>query len=206
MNILRKGSRGNEVKTLQASLNLIVDGIFGDLTDEAVKEFQRLNGLKVDGIVGNNTWAKLGVKDDGEIKKSVRNIKEIIIHCSDTPEGKDFTVADIRKWHLARNFSDIGYHYVVYRDGSIHEGRDVNISGAHCTNHNSISIGICYIGGRAAVGTAPKDTRTDAQKRALVDLLKKLKKIYPNATIHGHKEFAAKACPSFDVKREYADI
>lgn len=205
MNILRKGSRGNEVKNLQASLNLIVDGIFGDLTDEAVRDFQKSNGLKVDGIVGDDTWAKLGIKDNG-IKKSVRNIKEIIVHCSDTPDGKDFTVADIRKWHLARNFSDIGYHYVIYRDGSIHEGRDVNISGAHCTNHNSISIGICYIGGRAAVGTTPKDTRTEAQKKTLVDLLKKLKKIYPNATIHGHKEFAAKACPSFDAKREYANI
>lgn len=206
MNILRKGSRGNEVKILQASLNLIVDGIFGDLTDEAVRDFQKSNGLKVDGIVGDDTWGKLGVKNNGEIKKSVRNIKEIIIHCSDTPEGKDYTVADIRKWHLARNFSDIGYHYVVYRDGSIHEGRDVNISGAHCTNHNSISIGICYIGGRAAVGTTPKDTRTEAQKRVLLDLLKKLKKLYPNVTIHGHCEFAAKACPSFDAKREYANI
>ena len=187
-------------------MNLIVDGIFGNLTDEAVREFQKFNGLKVDGIVGNNTWAKLGIKDNAEIKKSIRNIKEIIIHCSDTPEGKDFTVDDIRKWHLARNFSDIGYHYVIYRDGSVHEGRDVNISGAHCTNHNSISIGVCYIGGRAAVGTAPKDTRTEAQKKSLIDLLKKLKKLYPNATIHGHCEFAVKACPSFDAKREYANI
>ena len=143
MNTLKKGSRGNDVKTLQKALNLIVDGIFGNLTDEAVREFQKSNGLKVDGIVGNNTWAKLGIKDNAEIKKSIRNIKEIIIHCSDTPEGKDFTVDDIRKWHLARNFSDIGYHYVIYRDGSVHEGRDVNISGAHCTNHKSISIGVC---------------------------------------------------------------
>lgn len=206
MNTLKKGSRGNDVKTLQKALNLIVDGIFGNLTDEAVREFQKSNGLKVDGIVGNNTWAKLGIKDNAEIKKSIRNIKEIIIHCSDTPEGKDFTVDDIRKWHLARNFSDIGYHYVIYRDGSVHEGRDVNISGAHCTNHNSISIGVCYIGGRAAVGATPKDTRTEAQKKSLIDLLKKLEKLYPNATIHGHCEFAVKACPSFDAKREYANI
>ncbi len=207
MNILRKGSRGNDVKMLQTALNLITDGIFGDLTEEAVKDFQRVNGLQVDGIVGSDTWKKLLTQEnDAKIKKSVRNIKEIIIHCSDTPEGKDFTVSDIRSWHLARNFSDIGYHYVIYRDGSIHEGRNVNISGAHCTNHNSISIGICYIGGRAAVGTTPKDTRTEAQKKSLVDLLNKLRKIYPNATIHGHKEFAAKACPSFDAKREYANI
>lgn len=206
MDTLKKGSRGNDVKVLQKALNLIADGIFGNLTDEAVREFQKSNGLKVDGIVGAGTWAKLGINDNAVIKKSVRNIKEIIVHCSDTPEGKDFTIDDIRKWHLARNFSDIGYHYVIYRDGSVHKGRDVNISGAHCTNHNFISIGICYIGGRAAVGTAPKDTRTEAQKKSLIDLLKSLKKLYPKATIHGHREFAAKACPCFDAKQEYANI
>lgn len=208
MDTLKKGSRGEDVKSLQKALNLMADGIFGSLTDEAVREFQKTNGLKVDGIVGKNTWEKLGIKDNAntKIKKSVRNIKEIIVHCSDTPEGKDFTVDDIRKWHLARNFSDIGYHYVVYRDGSIHEGRDVNISGAHCTNHNSISIGVCYIGGRTVVGTTPKDTRTEAQKKALVELLKKLKTLYPKATVHGHREFAAKACPCFDAKQEYVNI
>lgn len=206
MNTLKLGCKGEEVKILQKSLNLIVDGIFGCLTEEAVKEFQKSNGLKADGIVGNNTWNKLGVMDNSQIKKSTRNIKEIIIHCADTPEGKDFTVDDIRKWHLQRGFSDIGYHYVIYRDGSVHNGRDINMAGAHCTNHNSISIGICYIGGRESVGTKPKDTRTEAQKEALVDLLKSLKRIYPNATIHGHKEFAAKACPSFDAKQEYSNI
>ena len=70
-----------------------------------------------------------------------RNIKEIIVHCSATPEGEDFTVEQIRKMHLARGFSDIGYHYVIYRDGSIHKGRDEAKSGAHCTGHNTISIG-----------------------------------------------------------------
>lgn len=206
MNTIKKGSRSEDVRALQKALNLMPDGIFGDLTDEAVREFQKANGLVADGIVGCNTWNKLGIRADAPIKKSTRNIKEIIIHCADTPEGKDFTVDDIRKWHLQRGFSDIGYHYVIYRDGSVHNGRDVNVAGAHCTNHNSISIGICYIGGREAVGTKPKDTRTEAQKKALVDLLKSLKRIYPNATIHGHREFAAKACPSFDAKQEYSNI
>lgn len=206
MNILKKGSRGESVKTLQTILHLMPDGIFGPLTEEAVKEFQKAKGLKVDGIVGKATWSMLNITDSATLKKSKRNIKEIIIHCSDTPEGKDYTVADIRAWHLARNFSDVGYHYIIYRDGSIHLGRDINISGAHCKNHNSISIGICYIGGRAAVGIKPKDTRTVAQKKALLQLLKELKKMYPNATIHGHKEFAAKACPCFEVKDEYSNI
>ncbi len=206
MNILKKGNRGESVKTLQTILHLMPDGIFGPLTEEAVKEFQKAKGLKVDGIVGKATWSMLNITDSATLKKSKRNIKEIIIHCSDTPEGRDYTVADIRAWHLARNFSDVGYHYIIYRDGSIHLGRDINISGAHCKNHNSISIGICYIGGRAAVGTKPKDTRTAAQKKALLQLLKELKRMYPNATIHGHKEFAAKACPCFEVKDEYSNI
>ncbi|GAY30706.1 N-acetylmuramoyl-L-alanine amidase [Prevotella sp. MGM2] len=202
MEILKKGSRGESVKTLQNALHLMPDGIFGSLTEEAVKQHQRSYGLKVDGIVGPNTWAVLRTGEVTQLLKSKRKIKEIIVHCSATPEGKDFTVADIRAWHLQRGFSDIGYHYVIYRDGSVHKGRDINISGAHCTGHNSISIGICYIGGQTADGT-PKDTRTDAQKKALLKLLKELKKLYPNATIHGHKEFAAKACPCFEVKDEY---
>ncbi len=90
----------------------------------------------------------------------MRRITEIIIHCSATPEGKDFTVDDIRRWHLARHFADIGYHYVIYRDGSVHKGRAENIAGAHCLGHNAHCIGFCYIGGVAKDGKTPKDTRT----------------------------------------------
>lgn len=200
MNTLKLGSRGTDVVTLQKKLNLQADGIFGPLTEEAVKEFQKANGLSVDGIVGAKTWAKLNVSTNK------RNIKELIVHCSATPEGKDFTVADIRKWHLARGFSDVGYHYVIYRDGSIHLGRNESVSGAHCTGHNTISIGICYIGGLASNGKTPKDTRTPAQKAALLKLLKELKAKYPKAKIHSHKDFANKACPSFDATKEYASI
>lgn len=156
MTTLKKGSKGEEVKTLQSKLNLIADGIFGPITEEAVKAFQKANGLTADGIVGLNTWAKLGVPSNK------RNINEIIVHCSATAEGKDFTTAQIKQWHLARGFSDIGYHWVIYRDGSVHAGRDESKIGAHCTGHNSYSIGVCYIGGCASDGKTPKDTRTDA--------------------------------------------
>lgn len=200
MNTLRLGSKGNDVITLQKKLNLQADGIFGPLTDEAVREFQKANGLSIDGIVGPNTWEKLGVSTNK------RDIKEIIVHCSATPEGKDYTVADIKQWHLARGFSDIGYHYVIYRDGSINKGRDESISGAHCTGHNTISIGVCYIGGMDAANKNPKDTRTDAQKSAIVKLLKELKSRYPKAKIYSHNNFAAKACPSFDATKEYSSI
>ena len=198
--VLKLGSRGNEVKVLQEKLNLKADGIFGPLTEEAVKDFQRSNGLEVDGIVGTNTLSKLN------LSVNKRNIKELIVHCSATPEGKDYSIDTIRQWHLQRGFSDIGYHYVIYRDGSIHIGRDESIIGAHCTGHNTNSIGVCYIGGCASDGKTPKDTRTLQQKESLLSLLKTLKIKYPNAKIYPHYKFAAKACPSFNAEEEYKNI
>ena len=199
MNTLKLGSKGNEVKALQGKLNLIEDGIFGPITEEAVKDFQKKNGLIADGIVGPKTWEKLGVTQS-------RYINEIIVHCSATAEGKDFTIDDIKKWHLARGFSDIGYHYIIYRDGSINKGRDESKIGAHCTRHNSNSIGVCYIGGCAADEKTPKDTRTEAQKSSLLKILSELKKKYPKASIHSHRDYANKVCPSFDATKEYSSL
>lgn len=137
----------------------------------------------------------------------MRAIKRIIIHCSATPEGKDYTVDTIRKWHKQKGYSDIGYHYVIYRDGSIMKGRPLDKVGAHTVGYNTGSIGICYIGGLAKDCKTPKDTRTKEQKESLLKLVHSLKEQFPNATIHGHNEFAAKACPSFNVqdwyKKEY---
>ena len=133
----------------------------------------------------------------------MRKIDKIIIHCSATPEGKDFTVQQIRQWHVKGNgWRDIGYHFVIYRDGSIHKGRPIEQVGAHTTGHNAHSIGICYTGGCAADGKTPKDTRTEAQRLALIKLVRELKASFPSATIHGHNEFANKACPSFIVKND----
>lgn len=136
----------------------------------------------------------------------MRTINEIIVHCSATPEGRPTTVGDIRSWHKQRGFKDVGYHYIIYIDGSIHGGRSERVIGAHCTGHNRNSIGVCYIGGVAKDCKTPKDTRTEAQKRALVLLLKELKRRYPSAKIYGHRDFAAKACPSFDARKEYANL
>ena len=207
--IARKGDKGVKVKLVQRLLKVYPDGIFGNLTEEAVKEFQQANNLAADGIVGIKTWTKLlGYC----LLPSKRVITEIIVHCTATPEGKDYTIADITRWHKDRGFSTIGYHYVVYRDGSVHEGRNVDVAGAHCTGHNAHSIGVCYVGGlqyipRVAVSKLPaKDTRTKAQKEALLKLLTKLKTLYPAAQIHGHRDFANKACPSFDATKEYKGI
>lgn len=136
----------------------------------------------------------------------MRKINSIIVHCSATPEAKPFTVADIDRWHRQRGFASIGYHYVVYLDGSIHTGRPLSQVGAHCQGHNVNSIGVCYIGGMTADSKHPKDTRTPEQKLALIELLKHLKQQFPKAVIHGHRDFAAKACPSFDATKEYANI
>ena len=133
----------------------------------------------------------------------MRKINKIIIHCSATPEGKHFTVNDVRKWHRQMGFADVGYHYLVYLDGSVHPGRPIEQVGAHCYGHNAHSIGVCYIGGLDADGKTPKDTRTSRQKKGLDALVKLLQLNFPFASIHGHREFAAKACPCFEVKSEF---
>ena len=132
----------------------------------------------------------------------MRKITEIIIHCSATPAGRNFTVQDLDRWHRARGFSSIGYHYVIYLDGSIHPGRPVDDIGAHCLGHNAHSIGVCYIGGLDADTLEPADTRTPGQRAALRELTAKLQEQYPGATVHGHNEFADKACPCFRVQTE----
>ena len=136
----------------------------------------------------------------------MRTINEIIIHCADTPAGRDNTVADITAWHKDRGFRTIGYHYVIYRDGSIHTGRPVQEIGAHCKGHNAHSIGICYIGGKSADGKRHEDTRTPEQKEAMLSLLRQLKAQYPNATVYGHRDFSSKPCPCFDARSEYKSL
>lgn len=135
----------------------------------------------------------------------MRKITEIIVHCSATPEGQNFTAEDIDRWHKQKGWQGIGYHYVIYLDGSIHKGRDESVIGAHCSGQNANSIGICYIGG-VDKNNNPKDTRTEAQRQALIELLKSLKAKYPKATIYGHRNFANKACPCFDAAEEYKDL
>lgn len=213
----KRGSTGAVVKQIQEALHLLADGIYGAITEDAVKEFQRENGLTVDGIVGPATLAKLIPQ---RLKKSERKITEIIVHCSATPEGKDYTVDDIRRWHKQRGYSDVGYHYIVYRNGQLVQGRDINVIGAHAAGHNAHSVGICYIGGMSADNSRPEDTRTLRQKARLLSLLVDLRKLYPNARIIGHRDLSEdkngdgiiessewmKACPSFDAKSEYHRI
>lgn len=134
----------------------------------------------------------------------MRAIDEIIIHCSATAEGKDFKAADIRRWHVQGNgWQDIGYHFVIDLDGTVEVGRPVSKQGAHCSGHNKTTIGICYVGGCAADGKTPKDTRTEAQRRSLRGLVTVLRSCFPTIRkVSGHREYANKDCPSFDVRAE----
>ncbi|MFC3847844.1 N-acetylmuramoyl-L-alanine amidase [Helicobacter baculiformis] len=133
----------------------------------------------------------------------MRDIQQIIIHCSATKEGKDFRAADIDRWHKERGFKQIGYHYVITLEGCIERGRDLAEVGAHCKGHNAHSIGICYIGG-LDLQNKPKDTRTPAQKRALEDLLTRLRQAYPQARVYGHRDFEPKKeCPCFCAQSAY---
>ena len=136
----------------------------------------------------------------------MRLVKEIIIHCSATREEQQVSVDTIRDWHLAKGWNDIGYHFYIDLDGTINKGRDIDKMGAHCKGHNRNSIGICYCGGVETDGKTPKDTRTQEQKDSLLNVLKTLKAMYPEAVIYSHNEFANKACPSFDATEEYENI
>ncbi len=137
----------------------------------------------------------------------MRQINKIIVHCSATREGENIPVETIRKWHVeGRGWSDIGYHFYIDLEGEIFKGRDIAKIGAHCKGQNRNSIGICYCGGVESDGKTPKDTRLDCQKDALNAVLRTLKAMYPEAIIHGHRDFSNKACPSFDATEEYKNL
>ena len=140
----------------------------------------------------------------------MREIRKLIVHCSATREGQEISAATINDWHLKRGWSGIGYHYVIGLDGLIEYGRPIEKMGAHTKGYNKSSIGICYIGGvekeRVNGKWIPKDTRTCEQKESLKLLLKTLLRLHPGAVIHSHRDFANKACPSFDATEEYKHL
>lgn len=134
----------------------------------------------------------------------MRIINEIIVHCSATKEGVDYRAKHIDAWHKQRGWRGIGYHYVIDLDGKIETGRVISQAGSHCLGHNAHSIGICYIGGLDKQGH-PKDTRTPAQKAALLKLITKLTQLY-HCKVSGHRDYAKKDCPCFNAREEYGGI
>lgn len=138
----------------------------------------------------------------------MRKINKLIVHCTATPEFKDFDVEDIREWHVKGNgWSDCGYHWVIKIDGTVQEGRPMNKIGAHVGGHNRDSIGIAYVGGMDKDMEEWIDTRTPEQKDAIFNLLMDLKFQFPEAIVYGHNDFTdKKVCPCFDAREEYKEI
>ena len=138
----------------------------------------------------------------------MRSLNEIIIHCTDTRPNwwADRTsaekVAEVRRWHTEeRGWSDIGYHFLIDRDGTVIEGRPLERVGAHVKNHNTGTIGISLFGGHGgSAGDQFLDNFTEDQERALMQLIRQLQDNYPTITnVSGHNQYAAKACPTFSV-------
>ena len=138
----------------------------------------------------------------------MRKINKLIVHCTATPEFKDFDVDDVRGWHVRGNgWSDIGYHFLIKLDGTVEEGRPINKIGAHVGGHNRDSIGIAYVGGMDKNMEEWIDTRTEQQKDSLFNLLMDLKFGFPDAIVYGHNDFTdKKVCPCFNAKEEYKEI
>ena len=124
----------------------------------------------------------------------MRKITEIIIHCADTPNGKEFHNTDIDRWHKERGWIGIGYHWVIPISGIVESGRLPNVVGAHAAGHNSNSLGICLIG---------KDKFTQAQWDSLAYLVDGLKQEFPEAKVIGHYQVDkhGKTCPNFSVPK-----
>lgn len=211
------GVNGKETKraviAFQDAFGLVADGIVGKQMRKALNEAStpaKPGRPEPDkSAINGPTPAIQSVDVDTpraanrvELLDTARQIKELIWHCTATPEGKDFTVADVRAWHKQRGWSDIGYHYVVYRDGRIMAGRPIGQTGAHVEGHNAGTVGCSYIGGLSADGRSAKDTRTLAQVRAMNWLTRALAAKFPIAKVTGHNQYAAKACPSFDVRKD----
>jgi N-acetylmuramoyl-L-alanine amidase len=128
----------------------------------------------------------------------MRPLNRIILHSTATPEGRDVTVEEIRNWHLDRGWDDIGYHYVIYRNGAIKLGRPLSEQGAHTLGHNEDSIGVVYVGGTDISGNA-KDTRTLQQRISMRLLIAYLKAKHGINQVLGHGQCTHTECPSFDV-------
>lgn len=140
--------------------------------------------------------------------KPIKSVDWIIVHCAATPASMDIGVEEIRRWHTLKGWFDIGYHYVIRRNGIIEKGRPETRPGAHVRGINHVSLGICMVGGAQKDNTnAPEDNFTRKQWASLRDLVEELETRFPNAPIIGHRDTpsSTKACPSFDVMEWYEE-
>lgn len=134
--------------------------------------------------------------------KPIESVDWLVVHCAATPPNMDIGVEEIRRWHMQKGWSDVGYHYVIRRDGTVEKGRPDHIPGAHARGYNRYSLGICLVGGVKKGTTKAEANFTPAQYLSLQTLLEELSTEYPDAEILGHRDLPGvnKACPSFDVR------
>ena len=129
----------------------------------------------------------------------------IVIHCAATKASMDIGLTEIRKWHVQDNgWRDVGYHYIIRRNGEVELGRSIRDTGAHAAGYNHKSVSVCMVGGMAEDNSA-ENNFTAQQWTALLDLVKQLKVDYPDADVIGHNEISEKKCPSFDVQKWKGD-
>jgi N-acetylmuramoyl-L-alanine amidase len=218
-----------------------IDGVMGKHTRDALRAFQKDYKLTPDGIFGPRTEAvmiaghflepelveqpdeaeqrpvKSLLNNDGTTQpKATRPIHTLVIHCTATPEGREFSREQINAMHVARGFSKIGYHRIIHLDGTVDIGRLDSEIGAHVAGHNVGTLGFSYIGGLARNGRA-KDTRTPQQRAKLSLLIEATAKKYSLRAVVGHRDLSpdkdhdgivepwewVKECPCFDAIPEY---
>jgi N-acetylmuramoyl-L-alanine amidase len=210
----------SRIKAFQKKHGLVVDGIIGPQTRKVIAELAKppSSRARVEpdksamDVPLRKADKSLAVGDDETFftrriatPKTARFINEIIVHCTATPEGRWYDRADVNAWHKQRGWEMIGYHFLILLDGTIVIGRPIGMIGAHCMDHNTGTVGVAYVGGVAADGKRPKDTRNAAQKAALAWLCRSLKSDYAiTKRIKGHNEYdRGKACPSFNMNRDF---
>ena len=131
-----------------------------------------------------------------------KSTKYLVVHCSATRPSQDIGVKEIRQWHKNQGWQDIGYHYVIRRDGKVEKGRAENLVGSHVAGRNANSIGVCMVGGVNQKDFQKAENNfTKEQFASLKTLLQGLAKKYPGTVVLGHRDFpnVGKACPSFDA-------
>lgn len=144
----------------------------------------------------------------------MRKITGVFVHCTATPanwrdgQATSAKVAEVRRWHVSdRGWSDIGYHYLIDRDGTVATGRPMARDGAHAVGHNRGTIGIALFGGHGSAETDKfLDNYTVAQWQALAKLLREIWDDFGPIPVRGHNEVAAKACPGFNVGDWLVDV
>jgi hypothetical protein len=186
----RTGS--NELHTLDTGHAMIPDSFPVTIGgDKVLNEYRLLTGV-----------------EDGKFFRSVESVRYLVVHCSGTRCIRNYTVEQLLRDHKARGFRTVGYHFYIRRDGTVSQHRHLLEVGAHCRPYNHCSIGICYEGGLDNA-SRPADTRTAEQRASLLALLQKLRKLFPKATICGHRDMRGavpKACPCFDARTEYMNL